>query len=60
MDTTNKINIIKEVIQVMKDIEKFDRELNIKCKQNTEHIEMLNYLIKESNENLNKIINNFK
>ncbi len=60
MDTANKINIIKEVIQVMKDIEKFDRELNIKCKQNTEHIEMLNYLIKESNENLNKIINNFK
>ncbi len=44
----------------MKDIEKFDRELNIKCKQNSEHIEMLNYLIKESNENLNKIIDNFK
>ncbi len=60
MSSSNKINIIKEVIQVMKDIEKFDRELNIKCKQNSEHIEMLNYLIKESNENLNKIIDNFK
>ena len=55
----DKIKIIKEVVEVMKDLERLDRELNIKCKQNSEYTDMLKYLIEESDENLNKIINNF-
>jgi len=56
----DKIKIIKEVVEVMKDLERLDRELNIKCKQNSEYTDMLKYLIEESDENLNKIINNLK
>lgn len=56
----DKINVIKEVIGIMKDLERLDRELNIKCKQNSEYTDTLKYLINESGENLNKIINNLK
>ena len=54
-----KVESIKQIIEVMKDLDKVEKELNIKCKQSGEHIDFLNKLVTESNSNLSGIINNF-
>ena len=59
MNNSNiKIEIIKEVIEVMKELEEIDNELNKKCKQSGDDIDILKKIITESNQNLNHIINN--
>ena len=53
MNTTqNKIESIKQVIEVMKELEDIDIELNKKCKQSGDNIDMLKQLVTESNKNL--------
>ena len=54
-----KVESIKQIIQVMKDLDKVEKELNNKCKQSGDHIDFLNKLMVESNGNLSSIVNNF-
>jgi hypothetical protein len=59
MNTTqNKIESIKQVIEVMKELEDIDIELNKKCKQSGDNIDMLKQLVTESNKNLEEIVKN--
>lgn len=59
MDTTqDKIQSIKQVIEVMKELEDIDIELNKKCKQSGDDIDMLKKLVVESNQNLEQILRN--
>lgn len=53
-----KINSVKEVIDDMKTLEEIDNELNKKCKNSGDHIDILKLLIVESNNNLKLIISN--
>ncbi len=59
MDNTQvKIDTIKEVVEILKELEDIDNELNKKCKQSGSDIDMLKKILTESNENLNGIIKN--
>lgn len=59
MDNTQvKIDTIKEVVEILKELEDIDNELNKKCKQSGSDIDMLKKILTESNENLNGIVKN--
>ena len=57
-ETLEKIEAIKEVIEVLKELEDIDIELNKKCRQSGNDIDMLKELIIESNKNLEQIVKN--
>lgn len=56
--TLDKIDSIKQVVEAMKELEDIDIELNKKCKQSGDDIDMLKNLIVESNQNLEQIVKN--
>jgi hypothetical protein len=59
MDTKqNKIESIKQVIETLRELENIDVQLNKKCKQCGDDIDMLKKLAVESNQNLEQIVNN--
>lgn len=53
-----KIESIKEVVEILRELEEIDNELNKKCKQSGDNIDTLKKILTESNENLNGIIKN--
>lgn len=59
MDTPqNKIESIKQIIEVMRELENIDIQLNNKCKDSGNNIDMLKKIVVESNQNLEQIVKN--
>jgi hypothetical protein len=52
------IEEIKEAVKVLEELEDIDIELNKKCKQAGDDIDLLKRLVTESNDHLHKIIHN--
>ena len=53
-----KIESIKQVIETLRELENIDIELNKKCKQSGDDIDMLKKITTESDYHLQQIINN--